>query len=184
MQFHNNGANAQGGCAPTGHFLVEGNYFSASAQYICANAVDSHVGSNTAIAASPGPNDLRLAPLQAAGPDTSGRAFADATNLESDYVSAPQATYSNGTTTMRVQIGGAGFAPGTPVFFSGHASPKVDVLSPGFLIAALPPGAVLAGFRGRPRRRRPPSPRQRRGRTESRARSPSRAPGSPATPSR
>jgi hypothetical protein len=142
VQFHNNGANAQGGCAPTGHFLVEGNYFSASAgQYICANAVDSRVGSNTTIAASPGPNDLQLTPLQAAGPDASGQAFADATNLETDYVSAPQATYSNGTTTMRVLIGGAGFAPRTPVYFSGHASPKVDVLSPGFLIATLPPGA-------------------------------------------
>jgi hypothetical protein len=42
---------------------------------------------------------------------------------------------------MRVLIGGAGFAPGTPVYFSGHASPKVEVLSPGFLIATLPPGA-------------------------------------------
>ena len=42
---------------------------------------------------------------------------------------------------MRVLIGGAGFAPRTPVYFSGHASPKVDVLSPGFLIATLPPGA-------------------------------------------
>ncbi len=64
VQFHNNGANAQGGCAPTGHFLVEGNYFSApDGQYICVNAVDSHVGSNTSIAASPRPNDLQLAPL-------------------------------------------------------------------------------------------------------------------------
>ena len=31
-QFHTNGANAQGGCAPTGHFLVDGNYFSAPAR--------------------------------------------------------------------------------------------------------------------------------------------------------
>ncbi|HEX4832993.1 MAG TPA: hypothetical protein VH478_18075 [Trebonia sp.] len=142
VQFHNNGANAQGGCAPTGHFLVEGNYFSASAgQYICASATDSHVGSNTTIAASPGPNDLQLAPLQAAGPDGAGQAFATATSLETDYVSAPQATYSGGATSMRVLIGGAGFAPGIPVYFSGHASPRVDVLSPGFLIATLPAGA-------------------------------------------
>jgi hypothetical protein len=142
VQFHNNGANAQGGCAPTGHFLVEGNYFSApDGQYICANAVDSNVGSNTTIAASPGPNDIQLAPLKSAGPDASGLTFADATNLETDYVSTPQATFSNGTTSMRVLIGGAGFAPGTPVYFSGYASPKVEVLSPGFLIATLPPGA-------------------------------------------
>ena len=142
VQFHNNGANAQGGCAPTGHFLVEGNYFSApDGQYICADAVDSHVGSNTSIPASPGPNDIQLTALQNAGPDASGRALADATDLESDYVSTPQATFSNGTTTMRVLIGGAGFGPGTPVYFSGHAAPKVQVLSPGFLIASLPPGA-------------------------------------------
>ena len=143
VQFGTNGANAQGGCAPTGHFLVEGNYFSApDGQYICANTVDSHVGSNTTISATPGPNDLQLTPLRSAGPDAStGLAFADATNLETDYISPPQAVYSNGTTSMRVLIGGAGFAPGTPVYFSGHASPKVDVLSPGFLIATLPPGA-------------------------------------------
>jgi hypothetical protein len=142
VQFHNNGANAQGGCAPTGHFLVEGNYFSApDGQYICVNAVDSHVGSNTSIAASPGPNDLQLAPLQSAGPDRSARGFADATDVETDYISAPQATYANGATTMRVLIGGAGFGPGTPVYFSGHAAPKVQVLSPGFLIATLPQGA-------------------------------------------
>jgi hypothetical protein len=143
VQFSNNGANAQGGCAPTGHFLVEGNYFSApDGQYICANAVDSQVGSNTAISATPGPNDLQLTPLRSAGPDASpGLRFADATNLETDYISPPQAAYSNGTTSMRVLIGGAGFAPGTPVYFSGHASPKVRVLSPGFLIATLPPGA-------------------------------------------
>ena len=141
VQFHNSGANAQGGCAPTGHFLVEGNYFSASAgQYICADAVDSHVGSNTSISASPGPNDLQLTALQSAGPDASARGFADSTDLEADYISTPQATYSNGTTTMRVLIGGAGFTPGTPVYFSGHASPKVQVLSPGFLIASLPQG--------------------------------------------
>jgi hypothetical protein len=143
VQFSNNGANAQGGCAPTGHFLVEGNYFSApDGQYICANAVDSQVGSNTTISATPGPNDLQLTPLRSAGPDASpGLRFADATNLETDYISPPQAAYSNGTTSMRVLIGGAGFAPGTPVYFSGHASPKVRVLSPGFLIATLPPGA-------------------------------------------
>jgi len=143
VQFSNNGANAQGGCAPTGHFLVEGNYFSApDGQYICANAVDSQVGSNTAISATPGPNDLQLTPLRSVGPDASpGLRFADATNLETDYISPPQAAYSNGTTSMRVLIGGAGFAPGTPVYFSGHASPKVRVLSPGFLIATLPPGA-------------------------------------------
>ena len=141
VQFHNNGANAQGGCAPTGHFLVEGNYFSAGAgQYICADAVDSHVGSNTSIAASPGPNDLQLTPLQSAGPDPSARGFANATAVETDYISAPQATYADGTTTMRVLIGGAGFASDTPVYFSGHASPKVQVLSPGFLIATLPQG--------------------------------------------
>ena len=142
VQFHNNGANAQGGCAPTGHFLVEGNYFSApDGQYICANAVDSHVGSNTAIAASPGPNDIQLTPLQSAGPNAPGLTFANATNLEADYISTPQAMFSNGVTSMRVLIGGAGFAPDTPVYFSGHASPKVEVLSPGFLIATLPPGA-------------------------------------------
>jgi hypothetical protein len=142
VQFHNSGANAQGGCAATGHFLVEGNYFSASAgQYICADAVDSHVGSNTSIPASPGPNDIQLAALRNAGVDASERGFADATDVEADYVSPPQATYSKGTTTMRVLIGGAGFVQGTPVYFSGHAAPKVQVLSPGFLIASLPPGA-------------------------------------------
>ncbi|WP_157874588.1 hypothetical protein [Streptomyces sp. AcH 505] len=142
VQFHNNGANAQGGCAATGHFLVEGNYFSAPAgQYICADAVDSHVGSNTTIPNSPGPNDIQLTALRNAGADTSGRGFADTTDIEADYVSPPQATFSNGTTTMRVLIGGAGFVPGTPVYFSGHAAPKVQVLSPGFLIASLPPGA-------------------------------------------
>ena len=142
VQFHSNGANAQGGCAPTGHFLVEGNYFSASAgQYICADAVDSRVGSNTSIAASPGPNDLQLTPLRSAGPEPSARGFADAAELQTDYVSTPQATYSNGATTMQVLIGGAGFAPDTPVYFSGHAAPKVQVLSPGFLIATLPQGA-------------------------------------------
>ncbi|MFC1414730.1 hypothetical protein ACEZCY_36770 [Streptacidiphilus sp. N1-12] len=142
VQFHNSGANAQGGCAPTGHFLVEGNYFSAPAgQYICANAVDSHVGSNTSIPAAPGPNDIQLTALQSAGPDPSGRGFAETTDLEADYVSTPQATFADGATTMRVLIAGAGFGPGTPVYFSGHAAPKVQVLSPGFLIASLPPGA-------------------------------------------
>ena len=63
----------------------------------------AHVGSNTTISATPGPNDLQLTPLRSAGPDAStGLAFADATNLETDYISPPQATYSNGATSMRV----------------------------------------------------------------------------------
>jgi hypothetical protein len=145
VQFHNSGANAQGGCAATGHFLVEGNYLSAPAgQYICADAVDSHVGSNTTIPASPGPNDIQLTALANAGPDPSERGFAAATDLEADYVSAPQAAFADGATTKRVLIGGAGFEPGTPVYFSGHAAPKVQVLSPGFLIATLPAGADTA----------------------------------------
>jgi len=143
----NNGANAQGAAAHRpGISFVEGKLLLSVGRTSTsvADAVDSHVGQqHHPSRPSPGPNDLQLTPLQAAGPDGVGPGrFADATNLETDYVSAPQATYSNDHhPTMRVLIGGARISPPrTPVYFSGHAVPEGGRPLPGVPDRDAPPG--------------------------------------------
>ncbi len=132
----------QGGCSSTGHFVAERNYFSRPAgHYLCNSPVDSHTDYNTTIPESPQPLDVPNPVLAQAGPDAAHRAFANTTPIETDYVSAPKRVTQHKVTTTQVLIGGAGFAPGIPVYFGAELAPAVQVLSPGFLVATVPTGA-------------------------------------------
>ncbi|WP_143031762.1 Ig-like domain-containing protein [Actinacidiphila guanduensis] len=128
---------AQGGCSSTGHFWVSGNWFSDPAgSYICNAPVDSNIQDNTVIPASPGPADIPAAVLANAGVTAAHQALAAGVPLETAYVSAPA-----GGPSQQVLIAGAGFSGGTPVYFGGHPASRIQVLSPGFLVATVPGGA-------------------------------------------
>jgi hypothetical protein len=132
---------AQGGCSPDGHFLIEGNYFANSADtYICNGPVDTRAGFNTAIPATPGPNDVPQARLAAAGPTAAYWPLAASVHLHADYFSPPQQVGSGTDATTQVLIGGRGFTASTPVFFAGRPAAAVRLLSPGFLVATAPSG--------------------------------------------
>ncbi|MBM9509379.1 Ig-like domain-containing protein [Actinacidiphila acididurans] len=132
---------AQGGCSATGHFWVTGNWFSDSAgYYICDGPVDSHISGNTAIPASPGPDDVPVSVLASAGVTDAHQALAGSVPLRTSYISAP-APVSAGSATDRVLIAGAGFTSATAVFFGGQQASAVQFVSPGFLIATVPAGA-------------------------------------------
>jgi hypothetical protein len=132
---------AQGGCSSTGHFWVTGNWFSDPAgSYICNGPVDSNISDNTVIPASPGPDDIPVAVLANAGVTGTHQALAGGVPLRTSYVSAPTPV-ATGSATDRVLIAGAGFSTSTPVYFGGLRATDVHVVSPGFLIAAVPAGA-------------------------------------------
>ncbi|MFD4503726.1 hypothetical protein [Streptomyces sp. NPDC058457] len=142
VEFHPLAAlGAQGGCSATGHFWVTGNYFSDPAgSYICTQPIDSNVSGNTAIPASPGPDDIPVPLLARAGVTGGHRSLVGGLTLEASYVSAPTPVTA-GSSTERVLIAGAGFSPSTPVYFGDRRATDVQRISSGFLIATVPTGA-------------------------------------------
>jgi hypothetical protein len=141
VEFHPLAAlGAQGGCSATGHFWVTGNYFSDPAEsYFCTQPVDSHAGDNTTVPASPGPGDIPVSLLAGAGVTDGYGSLVDGLPLTASYISAP--TPAAGSSTERVLIAGAGFSPGTPVYFGDRRATDVQSVSSGFLIATVPTGA-------------------------------------------
>lgn len=132
---------AQGGCSATGHFWVTGNLFSDNAgSYICTAPVDSNISGNTTVPASPGPGDIPDSMLANAGLTSQYQSLAGGRQPEASYVSAPTPVTA-GSTTDQVLAAGAGFSPSTPVYFGGQRATNVRLISSGFLIATVPPGA-------------------------------------------
>ncbi|MYS22157.1 hypothetical protein GA0115240_138530 [Streptomyces sp. DvalAA-14] len=128
------GASAQGGCSPTGHFWITGNYFSANTQsYPCAQPVDTHASGNTTIPATPKPADLPSALLSAAGAGSGSFAPVLQVSPSIFYVSPT----ANAT---QVLLAGEGFGPSTPVYIGSTQVSNVTHLSSGFMIVPIPAG--------------------------------------------
>ena len=140
--FRVNGNSSQGGCDPTGPFGLEGNYGSGGFEsYFCMPSgvsIQTFASGNTTIPDSPGPNDLPASAI-----DGAGVSAATAANL----ISYPQADYESAESSSTaaipnaVLIAGEGFSPNTPISFSGRRATTVNVLSPGLVIATVPPHA-------------------------------------------
>ncbi|WP_150130512.1 NosD domain-containing protein [Streptomyces sp. 150FB] len=130
------GGSAQGGCSPTGHFWITGNYFSAGIQsYPCAQPVDTHASGNTTIPATPKPTDLPNALLKAAGAGSGSFTPVLSVPASIFYVS-PTA----GAT--QVLVAGEGFGPSTPVYIGSTPVSNVTHLSSGFMIVPVPAGTT------------------------------------------
>ncbi|MGW6746485.1 hypothetical protein ACWGDX_38105 [Streptomyces sp. NPDC055025] len=128
------GDKAHGGCSPTGHFWVTGNYFSAGIQsYPCAQPVDTHASGNTTIPATPRPSDLPNALLRAAGAGSGSFTPVLSAPAKIFYVSPT----ANAT---EVLVAGEGFGPATPVYIGTTPVANVTHLSSGFMIVPVPAG--------------------------------------------
>ncbi len=133
------GSASQGGCSPTGHFWITGNYFSNSTQsYPCAQPVDSNASGNTVISATPVPGTVPNSLFTAAGVRSAFSALAVA--------AGPKIYYASPTTssTTQVLIAGEGFSPSTPVYLGTNRVSGVQYLSGGFLIVPVPAGTSSA----------------------------------------
>ncbi len=128
------GGSAQGGCSPTGHFWITGNYVSAGIQsYPCAQPVDTHASGNTTISATPRPGDVPNALLSAAGAGSGS--FAPVLSV------APSVFYVSPTAdATQVLVAGEGFGPATPVYIGTTPAAGVTRLSSGFMIVPVPAG--------------------------------------------
>jgi hypothetical protein len=130
------GGSAQGGCSPTGHFWITGNYFSAGIQsYPCAQPVDTHASGNTTIPATPKPTDLPNALLRAAGAGSGSFTQVLSVPASIFYVSPT----ANAT---QVLVAGEGFGPSTPVYIGSTPVSNVTHLSSGFMIVPVPAGTT------------------------------------------
>lgn len=130
------GASSQGGCSPTGHFWITGNYFSAGVQsYPCAQPVDTHASGNTTIPATPRPADIPNALLRAAGAGSGSFTPVLSVPASIFYVSPT----ANAT---QVIVAGEGFGPSTPVYTGTTPVSDVTHLSSGFMIVPIPAGTT------------------------------------------
>ena len=134
--FSTSGIPAQGGCNPTGHFWITGNYFSGSTQdYDCGSTTtDSNASGNTTIPDTAGPGAVPNSLLSTAGSTSTTSWPASARSAEIYY----QAPNSAGTQAL---VAGEGFTSSTPVYVSGTQVSGVTYLSSGFLIVPLPTGS-------------------------------------------
>jgi hypothetical protein len=132
----NAGGSSQGGCSPTGHFWITGNYFSAGTQsYPCAQPVDSNASGNTTISATPGPTTIPNALLTAAG--VGSGSFAPVLSV------SPSIFYISPTTNAtQVLIAGEGFTATTPIYIGTSQVSGVTHLAGGFMIVPIPAGTT------------------------------------------
>ncbi|MFG2042948.1 hypothetical protein [Dactylosporangium sp. NPDC048998] len=134
VAFNHAGSAAQGGCSPTGHFWITGNFFAAGTQsYPCAAPVDSNASGNTTIADTPGVGVVPNAKLTAAGISLTGTGPAGARSPQIFYVSPT-------TGVTQVLVAGEGFTSNTPVYVGSTQVSNVARLSSGFLIVPITPG--------------------------------------------
>ena len=132
----NAGGSSQGGCSPTGHFWITGDYFSAGIQsYPCAQPVDTHASGNTTIPAAPGPGTIPNALLSAAG--VGSGTFTPVLSV------SPSIFYVSPTTNAtQVLVAGEGFTSTTPVYIGATQVANVTHLSGGFMIVPIPAGTT------------------------------------------
>ncbi|WP_377273483.1 hypothetical protein [Peterkaempfera sp. SMS 1(5)a] len=130
------GGSAQGGCSPTGHLWITGNYVSAGIQsYPCAQPVDTHASGNTTIPATPKPTDIPTALLSAAG--TGSGSFTPVLSV------APSLFYvSPAANATQVLVAGEGFNSATPVYIGTTKVDNVTLLSSGFMLVPVPAGTT------------------------------------------
>ncbi|GGV45444.1 hypothetical protein GCM10010495_73750 [Kitasatospora herbaricolor] len=132
---------AQGGCSPTGHFWITGNYFSAPYQRYadCNNAIDSNAGGNTTIPAAPAPSDLPSTVLSGAG--------AGSGSFSPILTVAPSISYVSSTANAtQVLVAGEGFTSTTPVYVGSTLVSNVTRLSSGFMIVPVTAGTDAASI--------------------------------------
>lgn len=136
---------ANGGCNPTGHFWITGNYVSGTYKaYECdTRPVDiNFAADNKTIPNQAGVNDVPSDMLAKAGLTAPYRRLENAQPATVRYVSPPAAG--------KVLVGGFGFKPDTRVTFGGREATAIEFLSPGFLIATVPDGAMTPAFASEP----------------------------------
>ena len=133
-----------GGCAPVGHILLENNYFAdfVGTKYCSPNPIDVTQTNDTTISDNPTASALPASLLSAAGLEPAYQGLVTTTAPEVDLFSPNTGTASAPTSVL---IDGSGFvANATQVaFVGGVAATQVTVLSPNFLVATAPTGAVL-----------------------------------------
>lgn len=130
------GGSSQGGCSPTGHFWITGNYFSANVQsYPCAQPVDTHASGNTSISATPRPGDVPGSLFSSAGAGSGSFSPVLSVSPRIFYVSPT----SNAT---QVLLAGEGFSSSTPVYVGSTQAANVTHLSRGFMIVPIPSGTT------------------------------------------
>ncbi|GAA2773230.1 hypothetical protein [Kitasatospora cinereorecta] len=129
------GLHATGGCSPTGHIWVTGNYTSAGVNVqACNGPVDMNVSGNTKVPNHPGPGDLPTALLNGAGVRAANHTLPTA-GARSFYTSPI-------SSTDQVLIAGEGFTANTQVYEGDTpvSSSDIHVLSSGLLVATVRPG--------------------------------------------
>ena len=132
-----------GGCAPVGHIVLENNYLADSIGFDCRpNPVDVTQSNNTTISNNPTVGQVPNTLLSNAGVEASYAGLVTSAAPEVDMSSPNTGTASQAT---QVLISGSGFvANNTQVLFRGTAATQVNVLSPNFIVATAPAGAVLS----------------------------------------
>ncbi|MEO6938207.1 MAG: right-handed parallel beta-helix repeat-containing protein [Collimonas sp.] len=141
VDFSANGS-TQGGCQPTGHFWVTGNYASlALSNYgSCSpGPTDVNASGNTTISTTPGPGDIPASLLSGAGLTSAYQSLAASVGSQMFYASG-----AGGSGSTQVLVAGVGFSSDPPVYFNGVKSTNVQYLSDGFLIADIPAGSTAA----------------------------------------
>ena len=138
----NNGA-GNGGCAPVGHIRFIGNYHSDPiGVYPCGPpAIDLEYANNIEMPKRPGPADLPADVIGNAGLEPGYRHLATA---DAPRVASVNPRKGVAATPTQVLIIGSGFAAGAAVSWSGVAATAVQILSPSFIVATAPAGAILA----------------------------------------
>ncbi|MEO6921929.1 MAG: hypothetical protein ABI171_23330 [Collimonas sp.] len=125
----------QGGCSPTGHFWITGNYISGSLNTYpyCNQAIDVNLGQNTTIASL---SDVPTSLLSNAGLTSAYQSLAASVSSKMSYASPVSGNSS------QVLVAGGGFLSDPPVFFGSVQAANVQYLSDGFLIASVPAGST------------------------------------------
>ena len=141
VEFNNSAGN--GGCAPNGHLRFVGNYHSDQISvYPCKpTSVDLQYSGNVEMPLKPSAADLPQDIVANAGLQPTYRHLA---TPQAPRVASVNPRNGVAHASVDVLIIGSGFTPGSVVSWTGTKAAAVKVLSPSFIVATAPAGAVLA----------------------------------------
>jgi hypothetical protein len=141
VEFNNSAGN--GGCAPNGHLRFVGNYHSDQISvYPCKpTSVDLQYSGNVEMPLKPSAADLPQDIVANAGLQPTYRHLA---TPQAPRVASVNPRNGVAHASVDVLIIGSGFTPGSVVSWTGTKATGVKVLSPSFIVATAPAGAVLA----------------------------------------
>jgi hypothetical protein len=141
VEFNNSAGN--GGCAPNGHLRFVGNYHSDQISvYPCKpTSVDLQYSGNVEMPLKPSAADLPQDIVANAGLQPTYRHLA---TPQAPRVASVNPRNGVAHASVDVLIIGSGFTPGSVVSWTGTKATAVKVLSPSFIVATAPAGAVLA----------------------------------------